>query len=44
MSLAWPGAAFTDAELVDPYHANETLEGGQELRGPFVLRPARSSR
>jgi O-glycosyl hydrolase len=38
--LAWPDAAFTEAEMVDPYRANKIEGRGEEsLKGPFVLPP-----
>ncbi|MCC6124687.1 MAG: hypothetical protein IT426_06985 [Pirellulales bacterium] len=38
--LAWPDAAFNEAEMVDPYRVNASVgQRGQSLKGPYVLPP-----
>jgi O-glycosyl hydrolase len=39
VSLRWPGAAFTEVELVDPYHANETIDAATISSGSVTLAP-----
>lgn len=37
--LEWPGAALTEAELVDPYHPNATIDAPDAASGSLTLAP-----
>ncbi|MBN1589733.1 MAG: hypothetical protein JW888_09480, partial [Pirellulales bacterium] len=40
VKLQWPGAEFTEMELVDPYHANDVVsDAGKTTTGSLILAP-----